>query len=90
MQRRVPEALRGRVMALWSVALLGSRPFAALVDGSVADLFGITTALLLAGAVPLLAAVGLTRMADDEPARALSFRRSLEALPEPCTEVRHM
>ena len=69
MQRRVPEALRGRVMALWSVALLGSRPFAALVDGSVADLFGITTALLLAGAVPLLAAVGLTRMADDEPPR---------------------
>lgn len=67
MQRRVPEALRGRVMALWSVALLGSRPFAALIDGGVADLFGTTTALLLAGAVALVAAIGLIRMADDEP-----------------------
>ncbi len=61
LQRRVPEALRGRVMALWSVALLGSRPFAALVDGSVADLTSTTTALCVAGAVPLVAAVGLTR-----------------------------
>jgi MFS family permease len=40
LQRRVPDALRGRVMALWSVAFLGNRPVAALIDGAAADLAG--------------------------------------------------
>ncbi|WCO65145.1 MFS transporter [Iamia majanohamensis] len=62
LQRRVPESLRGRVMALWSVALLGSRPFAALVDGSVADLTTTSTALCVAGAVPIVAALLLRRV----------------------------
>ncbi len=70
LQRRVPEALRGRVMALWSVALLGSRPFAALVDGSVADLTTTSTALCVAGAVPVIAAVGLTRVKGEAAATA--------------------
>ena len=65
LQRRLPEALRARVMALWSVALLGSRPLAALVDGGLADLTTTTTALCVAGAVPLAAAVGLLRMQDE-------------------------
>ncbi|MGI8938473.1 MAG: MFS transporter [Iamia sp.] len=66
MQRRVPEALRGRVMALWSVALLGGRPFAALVDGGLADLTSTSTALLVAGVVPLAAAIGLSRVRGED------------------------
>jgi MFS family permease len=61
LQRRVPEGLRARVMALWSVALLGSRPLAALVDGAVADLASTTTALIVAGIVPAVAVVLLAR-----------------------------
>ena len=38
LQQRVDEHMRGRVMALWSMAFLGSRPVAALLDGAVADL----------------------------------------------------
>lgn len=54
LQRRLDEDLRGRVMALWSMAFLGSRPIAGLIDGGVADLtsprLGVLTAI-----VPLFA-----------------------------------
>lgn len=54
LQQRLPEELRGRVMALWSVAFLGSRPVAAAVNGAIADLtsprfaFGAVAVLVLA------------------------------------------
>lgn len=38
LQRRLDEDMRGRVMALWSMAFLGSRPLAGVIDGAVADL----------------------------------------------------
>ena len=38
MHVRIPEELRGRIMALWGVAFLGSRPVATFVDGTIADL----------------------------------------------------
>lgn len=34
----IPEEMWGRIMALWTVAFLGSRPVAAFIDGAVADL----------------------------------------------------
>ena len=50
LQRRLDEDMRGRVMALWSMAFLGSRPLAGLLDGAVADLtsprVGVLTAVL--------------------------------------------
>lgn len=45
LQRALPEELRGRVMAWWSVAFLGCRPIAALVDGALADRFGVRVAI---------------------------------------------
>ena len=36
-QERAPEELRGRIMALWLVGFLGSRPIAAAVLGGTAD-----------------------------------------------------
>ncbi len=49
LQRRLDEDMRGRVMALWSMAFLGSRPLAGLIDGVVADLtsprFGVLAAV---------------------------------------------
>ncbi|MFP3882581.1 MAG: MFS transporter [Actinomycetota bacterium] len=52
MQRRVDEDMRGRVMALWSMAFLGSRPIAGFIDGAVADLIS-PRAGVLAAAIPL-------------------------------------
>lgn len=50
LQHRLHEDMRGRVMALWSMAFLGSRPIAGLIDGGVADLVsprvGVLTAIV--------------------------------------------
>ncbi|HVM18903.1 MAG TPA: MFS transporter [Egibacteraceae bacterium] len=51
LQQRVEEHVRGRVMALWGVAFLGSRPFAAFLDGAVADLAGPRAAAVTAGVI---------------------------------------
>ena len=56
-QQRVPDALRGRVMALWSIAFLGSRPVAAALSGLLSDTFSEDAALLTATAIILLGAV---------------------------------
>jgi MFS family permease len=70
LQHRLDENMRGRVMALWSMAFLGSRPLAGLLDGVVADLttprIGVLTAV-----VPLLAgwwAMGRVQRLDREAA----------------------
>lgn len=70
LQRRVPDALRGRVMALWSVAFLGNRPIAALLDGSAADLVGPRWAMTIAIAVALTGTLLAARLRerDAEPA----------------------
>jgi MFS family permease len=44
LQLDVDEAQRGRIMALWSVAFLGLRPFASLLDGALAGAFGVRVA----------------------------------------------
>jgi MFS family permease len=44
LQLEVEDAQRGRVMALWSVAFLGLRPFASLLDGALAATFGVRVA----------------------------------------------
>lgn len=56
-QRRVPDGLRGRVMALWGVAFLGSRPFAAGINGAIADAASVGVALLVAAAVVVAASL---------------------------------
>jgi MFS family permease len=68
-QQQVPEELRGRVMALWSVAFLGSRPLTAGVTGAVADLTSVTVALLLVVAV-LVAGAIVARPSRTQPTRA--------------------
>lgn len=55
-QQRSPDELRGRIMALWAVAFLGSRPVAAAVNGVTADLVSVDIALLVVVAMVLLGA----------------------------------
>ena len=57
LQRGIPEDLRGRVMAIWSVAFLGCRPVAALVDGAIADATNTSVALGVAAAIAVGASI---------------------------------
>jgi MFS family permease len=59
MYRYAGDHERGRIMALWSVAFIGVRPIASLVDGAIASLAG-TTAATLAMTVPAVVAMGLS------------------------------
>ncbi len=56
LQTEVPDAVRGRLLALHQMAHLGNRPFAALAAGAIAAAFGPTSACL-AGVI--LAPIGL-------------------------------
>lgn len=50
--------MRGRVMALWAVAFLGSTPLGGPIAGTVADQLGGRAGFLLGGAACLVAAAG--------------------------------
>ena len=61
LQLEVDESQRGRVMALWSVAFLGLRPFASLGDGAIAGLAGVRVAAVVLALPALAAAVLIAR-----------------------------
>lgn len=54
LQLGVDESQRGRIMALWTIAFLGIRPLASLLDGLVADLVSVRAAGVVL-ALPALA-----------------------------------
>ncbi len=60
LQLEVDERQRGRIMALWSIAFLGLRPFASLLDGAIAVVAGVRVAGVVL-ALPALAAALLIR-----------------------------
>ncbi len=53
---RVPREFIGRIMALWLVGFVGSRPLAAALSGGVADLASVDVALATTAAVVLVVA----------------------------------
>lgn len=59
LQLGVDETQRGRVMALWSVAFLGIRPIASLLDGALASTAGVRVATALMATPAFLVAGGL-------------------------------
>ena len=60
LQLEVEEWQRGRIMALWSIAFLGLRPVASLIDGAIAGLAGVRVAGIVLS-LPALAAAYLIR-----------------------------
>jgi predicted MFS family arabinose efflux permease len=71
LQAEVPDDQLGRVMALWSLAFVGTRPLAALVDGVAAEFIGARGALVVL-AVPVLIAAPWVH-------RTLAVGRDLDA-----------
>ncbi len=62
LQLAVEPSMRGRVMALWAVAFLGSTPIGAPIVGAVSERYGGRASLAL-GAVACLVAAGLGALA---------------------------
>jgi len=56
-QSMVPDRLRGRVMAIYSMMFVGMAPFGALLSGILANLLGAPMTVALGGAVCIVAAV---------------------------------
>jgi MFS family permease len=69
LQEEVEDRMRGRIMGLWTLAFLGTRPIASLIDGGVADLAGPKVAVLVV-LVPLVlvTVVGVPRLRASAPA----------------------
>src|SRR5262249_44393362 len=65
LQTVVSEDLRGRVMAFYSVAVLGTQPFGSLLAGILGDRIGTRNTIVASAVVCLLASVwfGLRRAA---------------------------
>ena len=56
-QEQAPEELRGRIMALWLVGFLGSRPIAAAVLGGTADALNVYAAFGVAAVLCVIVSV---------------------------------
>ena len=54
LQIKVPDEFRGRVMSLFMTTFAGIIPFGSLISGSLAQTWGVSTALLLSGLVCLV------------------------------------
>lgn len=75
LQLGVEDHERGRIMALWSMAFLGSRPVASLLDGAIASAAGPRVAAV-AMTVPAFAAVAVLLL---RPPREGAAREELRA-----------
>jgi MFS family permease len=80
LQLEVTESQRGRIMALWGIAFLGVRPLASLVDGAIAQAWGVRTAGVVL-ALPALV-LSLTIAARSRAQRTVSVPVSRGSLPK--------
>jgi len=78
-QAMSPDALRGRVMAVYSMMFMGMAPFGALFAGSIAERIGAPIAVAIGGGVSLVAAAvfALRLPALRGPARQLVVAQGL-------------
>lgn len=74
LQLQADETQRGRIMALWSVAFLGLRPFASLLDGAIAGAFGVRAAGVVLALPVLVTAALLRRRLDGQKRRGSTLR----------------
>jgi MFS family permease len=75
-QVMVPDALRGRVMAVYSMMFMGMAPIGALLGGALADRLGAQTTVAIGG---LASVVGAGWFAQQLPKIRLEARRLIVA-----------
>ena len=76
--RSIADNERGRVMALWSIAFIGTRPLASLVDGFIGSAVNVQVAAL-AMAVPAAGACALSVVYRYDPRPKLVSLASVTA-----------
>ena len=83
-QSMAPDALRGRVMAVYSMMFMGMAPFGALLSGALASRIGAPATVAAGGAACLAGSIVFaTRLASWRPAaRAMLEERKQEAAEE--------
>ena len=59
LQLRSPDGLRGRIMALYAVTLVGMAPFGSLFSGALASLVGAPAAIAVSGGICLAGIAGI-------------------------------
>ena len=57
-QLSTPDALRGRVMSVYTTVFAGSVPFGGLFSGFLAAVYGVQVALAAGGVIALLTVIG--------------------------------
>lgn len=62
LQLAAPASIRGRVMSMYTMFMVGGVPFGSLVAGHIADVTGVTTAIRLCGVACLLATIAFSVM----------------------------
>lgn len=62
LQLAVPTAEHGRLMAVWSMVFMGSRPVGSLLDGVLASRFGLRVAILAVAAPAAVMAIRARRL----------------------------
>ncbi|MDQ1598068.1 MAG: hypothetical protein QOI70_1492, partial [Microbacteriaceae bacterium] len=67
-------AIRGRVMSLYSMIMLGGQALGGPISGAIADRFGVHVAMAVAGIVPALAAVVISIVLARSGKLALKIR----------------
>jgi MFS family permease len=82
LQLEVEESQRGRIMALWSVAFLGLRPLASLIDGTIAGAFGVRTAGICL-ALPALAMALVVAFRGEKVRKLRSLRHRDSSMTPP-------
>ena len=75
-QTMVPDQLRGRVMALYSMMFMGMAPFGALLGGALAERMGAPVTVAVGGVACLLGAIWFGR---ELPALRIEARRMIVA-----------
>src|SRR5205085_10379996 len=84
-QAMVPDALRGRVMAVYSMMFMGMAPIGALLAGALAERLGAPETVALGGAVCIVgaAAFALRLPVLRDEAREIIVARQMAARAQP-------
>jgi MFS family permease len=80
LQLAAAPTMRGRVMSLWAVAVMGSTPIGGPIAGAVAEYTGARNGLVLGG-VACLVAAGFGALHLRGAARRAQDRLATEAIP---------
>jgi len=81
LQKRVPDALRGRVMGIYVMCFGGLMPIGSLQTGVVGEHFGAPAALLLNAAVCMLATLAAARAVSQKDKKANSTAEKIMTEP---------